>query len=89
MVRRRDQQGDKKPSKEAIEAFASGAGGGKTEMDRSFDPDAKRDFKSILVPFNRYEYTRLEAAAKETGRSKLNFIRRAILKLAEEVETKY
>ena len=88
MVRRRDQQSDKQPTPEEIEAFASGAGDGKTEMDRSLDPDAKHDFKSILVPFNKYEYTKLEAAAKETGRSRLNFIRRAILKLAEEVHKK-
>ena len=38
------------------------------------------------MPFNAYEYARLEALARRTGRSKLNAIRWAILKLAEAEE---
>ena len=48
------------------------------------DPNAPRDYKKINVPFNEYEYHRLEKAADKSGRSKLNFIRRAILKAAKE-----
>lgn len=48
------------------------------------DQNAKRDYKKINVPFNQYEYSILEKAAKETGRTKLNFIRWAILETAQK-----
>ena len=35
------------------------------------------------MPFNEYEYRQLEEA-RRTGRSKLNFIRYAMLKMAAE-----
>ena len=50
------------------------------------DPHAARNYKAIRVPFNAYEYGRLEALARSTGRTKLNAIRWAILKLAEAEE---
>lgn len=52
------------------------------------DRNAKRDFNAVKVPFNEYEYTNLEFAAEITGRSKLNFIRYAILKEAENLKNK-
>ncbi|AKH70894.1 hypothetical protein IMCC21906_03257 (plasmid) [Spongiibacter sp. IMCC21906] len=48
------------------------------------NPRAIRDYKAIRVPFNEYEYTMLEKLATKTGRSKLNAIRYAITKLANE-----
>lgn len=45
------------------------------------DPNAKRDYKAIRVPFNEYEYRKLEMAAQRTGRTKLNLIRWAVLQL--------
>jgi hypothetical protein len=36
------------------------------------------------LPFNEYEYRQLEEASRRTGRSKLNFIRYAMLKMAAE-----
>jgi hypothetical protein len=77
------------PSAEQIEAFASGVDGGTkppaaVEPDKSLSPKASRDYKAIRVPFNKYEFEMLEVLATKTGRSKLNTIRHAILKLAEE-----
>jgi hypothetical protein len=65
-----------------IDAFAAGADGGSL----STDPDAKRTFKSINVPFNEYEYSKLETIAKKAKRSKLYMVREAIIKLADEME---
>ncbi len=71
-------------------AFASGADGGsitpKQEEKPALDPNAKREFKAIRVPFNEFEYSKLEEVANKTGRTKLNVIRWAILKLAEDVQ---
>ena len=50
---------------------------------QNVDQDAIRDFKSIRVPFNEYEYRVLDEAAKRSGRSKLNFIRWAILQMSK------
>ena len=91
MVKRREPASAKqKPSLEDIEAFASGADGGShlptQPSTNSLDPNAKREFKAIRVPFNGFEYSKLEEVAKKTGRSKLNVMRWAILKLAEEIE---
>ena len=78
------------PSPEAVEAFAASANNGgarhaAADMPRS-DPHAARNYKAIRVPFNAYEFARLEALARRTGRTKLNAIRWAILKLAEAEE---
>ena len=79
------------PTAEAIEAFASGADGGNENQDtkvikpKKLDPNVKRNFKAIRVPFNEYEYSKLEEAATKTGRTKLNVIRWGILKLVEEL----
>jgi hypothetical protein len=92
MVKRREPQASisrPQPTPEQIEAFASGADNSSTsptKTERKLDPRAKRDFKAIRVPFNEYEYKILDEAAPKTGRTKLNFIRWAILKLAQEVE---
>ena len=42
------------------------------------NPNAKRDYKKITVPFNQYEYELLDKLATKHGRTKLNFIRWAI-----------
>jgi hypothetical protein len=64
-----------------IEAFANQADGGEV---KKADPNAPRDYKKINVPFNEYEYAILEEASDRTGRSKLNFLRWAMLKAAKE-----
>ncbi len=94
MVKRRKPQANttakRQPTAEQIEAFASAADGGTIttgpEAKENLDPKAKRDYKAIRVPFNEFEYSKLDEVAKETGRTKLNVIRWAILKLAEEVK---
>lgn len=93
MVKRRDPQARAskiQPTPEQIEAFASGADSNTapTEIKHQPDPNAKRDFKAIRVPFNEYEYSILDEAAPKTGRTKLNFIRWAILKMAEDLREK-
>lgn len=64
-----------------IEAFANQADGAES---KTLDPNAPRNFKKINVPFNEYEFELLETAAEKTGRSKLNFIRWAILNAAKD-----
>ena len=76
---------------EQLEAFASGADKLPSEeipLD-GLDQNANRDFKAIRVPFNEYEYNMLNAGSGKAGRTKLNFIRYAILKLAEEELNKH
>ena len=72
------------PTPAQIEAFAAGADGEVTTQNAILDSDASRDFKAIRLPFNEYEYRQLEEASRRTGRSKLNFIRYAMLKMAAE-----
>jgi len=95
MIRRRGPAAGRQPTVEAVEAFAAGADDspsvpaavGLPAADTPpVDPHAIRNYKAIRVPFNAYEYGRLEALARRTGRSKLNAIRWAILKLAEAGE---
>lgn len=76
MVKRRQ------PTAAEIEEFAEAAnkeGQGTTVM-----PNAKRDYKAIRVPFNEYEYNKLEELARKTGRTKLNALRWAVLKMLEK-----
>ena len=73
------------PTPAQIEAFAAGADGEVTTQNAILDSDATRDFKAIRLPFNEYEYRQLEEASRRTGRSKLNFIRYAMLRLAAEL----
>ncbi len=73
------------PTMEQIEAFAAGADGEVKTDTVSLDMDANRDYKAIRLPFNEYEYRQLEEASRRTGRSKLNFIRYAMLRLAAEL----
>ncbi len=88
MVKRRQPTSTRsEPTPEQIDAFANGVDGEVSEPAQtspSPDPHAKRDFKAIRVPFNEFEYSRLEEVANKTGRTKLNVIRWAILRLAEE-----
>ena len=92
MIRRRRPTADRQPTAEAVEAFAAGADDNPAPLAAPsapapdtpvVDPHAARNYKAIRVPFNAYEYGRLEALARSTGRTKLNAIRWAILKLAE------
>lgn len=66
-----------------IESFGSSAES-RENPENQLDPNAKRDFKAIRVPFNEYEYRRLERVAQKTGRSKLNLIRWAVQQLDEK-----
>lgn len=85
MIKRREsttQTVDPSLAKE-IESFGSSIDM-EEESENRLDPDAKRDFKAIRVPFNEYEYRRLERVAQKTGRTKLNLIRWAILQLDKQ-----
>ena len=72
MIKRRNLDRD-------IDSFAAAAD---STQEPSLNPYAKRDYKSINVSFNEYEYEILESAANKDGRSKLSFIRHAISELA-------
>ena len=67
-----------------VEAFAAGAD--QQDTPPKLDPEANRDFKGIRVGFNEYEYRILEEASRRAGRSKLNYIRHAMLTMAKQLE---
>jgi len=78
------------PTKEQIETFAAGADDGTIKQKKGLpklDPNAKRDFKAISLRLNEYEMLKLEDGCRATGRTKLNFIRYAILKLTAEIQS--
>ena len=72
MIKRRNLNRD-------IDSFAAAAD---STQEPSLNTQAKRDYKSINLSFNEYEYEQLDAAAKKVGRSKLSFIRYAVSELA-------
>jgi hypothetical protein len=95
MVKRREPKAstlnlvNSQPTNEQIEAFAARAeGGSPIEKPKTpeLDQNAIRDYKAMRVPFNQYEYEQLVAASKLSGRTKLNFMRYAMLKLAKEMQ---
>jgi len=88
MVKRRDiDKKNPEPTEEQIEAFVAGAEGGDSkETIINLDPNAPRKFKTMSVPFNEYEYEQLMKGINLSGRSKLNFVRYAMLKLAKELQ---
>ncbi len=79
MVKRREQ-----PTREQVESFVKKAD--QINQNETFSPNAPRKFKAISVPFNEYEYRKLEEIAQKTGRTKLNAIRWAIMQLSQELE---
>lgn len=94
MVKRREPKASTpKPTAEQIEAFVAGAEDGpiipspQTDTQPpALNQNAIRDYKAIRVPFNEYEYQQLEIASQLSGRTKLNFMRYAMLKLAKEIQ---
>ncbi len=50
------------------------------------DPNAKRDHLKFNVGLNAYEQKIIDEAAAKAGRSRVNFVRYAAMKLAEEME---
>ncbi len=90
MVKRREPKAiTPEPLAEQMEAFVSGAEDGQlvTLIDTPvINKNAIRDYKAIRVPFNEYEYQQLEIASQLSGRTKLNFIRYAMLQLAKQIQ---
>lgn len=81
MVKRRDKKSQ--ASQADIEKFVNEADKGGEE---ALDPKAPRNYKSIAIPFNEYEFKRLEYACEKTGRSKNSLIRYLILQSAQKIE---
>ena len=81
MVKRRDRI--QHISDADVERFAREAD---SDQPSSLDPKAPRKYKSIAIPFNEYEFKKLEFVCDKTGRSKNSLIRYLILKYAEELE---
>ena len=90
MVKRREPKvTTPEPLAEQMEAFVSGAEDGQLVISTDtpiINKNAIRDYKAIRVPFNEYEYQQLEIASQLSGRTKLNFIRYAMLQLAKEIQ---
>ena len=90
MVKRREPKTiTPEPLAEQMEAFVAGAEDGQLVTLTGtpvINKNAIRDYKAIRVPFNEYEYQQLEIASQLSGRTKLNFIRYAMLQLAKEIQ---
>ena len=92
MVKRREPKANlsvtkPEPTAEQIEAFAAGVDGvDQNHKPIALDQNAPRKFKTMSVPFNEYEYDQLMKGINLSGRSKLNFVRYAMLKLAKELQ---
>lgn len=92
MVKRRDPKANlsvkkHEPTAEQIEAFASGVDEANPKQEPIvLDPNAPRKFKTISVPFNEYEYDQLMEGINLSKRTKLNFIRYAMLKLSKDLQ---
>ena len=92
MVKRREPKANlsvkkHEPTAEQIEAFASGVDGTNQKHESiALDPNASRKFKTISLPFNKYEYEELIKGINLSGRSKLNFVRYAMLKLSKDLQ---
>ena len=92
MVKRREPKANlsvikPEPTAEQIEAFASGVDGTNQKHESiALDPNASRKFKTISLPFNKYEYEELIKGINLSGRSKLNFVRYAMLKLSKDLQ---
>jgi len=90
MVKRREPQTSaekQEPTKEQIENFAAGADGNKiVPVEKTLDKNAPRKFKNISLPFNEHEYEELLKGVNLSGRTKLNFVRYAMLKLSKELQ---
>ena len=80
MIKPRKSHDDKADNESRVEQFAAAADGAPT---RNLEPSAPRTHKKINVPFNEYEFQQLEEAAVRAGRSKLNFLRWAMLEQAK------
>lgn len=52
----------------------------------SSDRNAKRDYKAINLPLNKWEFDMLEKYSKKTNRTKLSFIRNAIMETIENMQ---
>jgi hypothetical protein len=74
----------KEPTAAEVEAFANKADGVSTEI--VLDKNAPRKFKTMTLPFNEYEYEELLKGVNLSDRTKLNFVRYAMLKLAKELQ---
>lgn len=89
MVKRREPQASiasiakREPTSEQVEAFAAAADGG--DVPKKIESSTNKTFKSIRVSLSEDDYMHLHQAAKKTGRTKLSFIRRAIVEKAEAV----
>jgi hypothetical protein len=90
MVKRREPKAiTSEPLAEQMEAFVAGAEDGQIVISTDtpvINKNAIRDYKAIRVPFNEYEYQQLEIASQLSGRTKLNFIRYAMLQFAKEIQ---
>lgn len=75
-----------KPERSQIKDFASRAEVGEYQPQlSSLNRKAARNFKTITIPFNQYEFETLKAAADKDGRSKLGFLRRSMLQAATKL----
>lgn len=83
MVKRREQDRSGADYEKQVEDWAAGADGAPSP---SLAPSAPRTHKKINVPFNEYEFLKLERAALRAGRSKLDYLRRAMLEQARRDE---
>ena len=64
----------KPPTEKSIDAFAAGA----DKPAGALNKKAPRNYKSVTIKMNEYEYSRLKAACESADRGVLDFVRQAI-----------
>lgn len=79
MVKRRE----KTLTEHDVETFAAGA---EAPAPVKINPNAKRNFKSVRMNFNEYEYNKLVELASKTNRSHMGAIRWAVVYLADNYQ---
>jgi len=64
----------KPPTEKSIDAFAAGADKPAGRLDKK----APRNYKSLTIKMNEYEFSQLKAACESADRGVLDFVRQAI-----------
>jgi hypothetical protein len=80
MVKQRTKPPVGAPSQQDLNNFVSGAQANEQPFNplENSDPKAPRKYKAVAIPFNKYEFDRLDAAVHSAGMGKNEFIRAAL-----------
>lgn len=87
MQARRNEEGNldsPAPKRESNQGHQGSEQAQETRLDRN--PHAKRNYKTISLPLNAFEYDSLTEASQKVGRTKASFIRYGMMLAIEKVK---